>query len=85
MGFITADDTMVARLSGILRPVEVRDPTGKVLGPYTPAVPPGLLERYQRNALLFDLEEAERISATEPPGCTTEEVLRHLRSLEAKE
>jgi hypothetical protein len=85
MPSITVDDALRARLRGILHPVEIRDATGQVLGLFTPNVSPELLERYERVKALFDLEEADRAAADPRPGCTTEELLRHLAALESKD
>jgi hypothetical protein len=74
---------MLVRLRGIIQPVEIRDASGRVLGLFTPNVPPELWEKYERAKLLFDLTEAERAAADPHPGYTTSEVLRHLAALES--
>ena len=38
MNYLIAHEAMVARLTGIVEPVEIRDPAGKVLGKFTPEV-----------------------------------------------
>jgi hypothetical protein len=65
MNFLTADDAMLAQLQGIVQPVEIRDPSGKVLGHYTPLLSPEEAEAYEKAAAMFDWEEIERIAATE--------------------
>ena len=82
MNYLTADDTMLDWLRGIVEPVEIRDPDGKVLGHYAPILSRKQEALYARAAELFDLEEMERIAATEHSGCTFAEEMEHLRSLE---
>jgi hypothetical protein len=82
MNYLTADESMLARLRGIVEPVEIRDPAGKLLGRYTPVLTPEEEAAYARAAELFDLEELDRIAATDKGAYTIEQVLEHLRSLE---
>jgi hypothetical protein len=85
MNYITADNAILDRLEGILEPVEIRHPSGKVLGHYRPVRAPAEAERYEQVKGLFDLKEAERVAAVERGlGCTSAEVMRHLKSLEPK-
>lgn len=82
MSFITADDAMLARLAGLLQPVEIRDGDGNVLGHYAPSVSPELTVRYEQVKALFDRAEAEHAAAPKEPGMTTPELMRWLKSLE---
>src|SRR5262249_45060569 len=84
MNYLTADESMLARLSGRVEPVEIRDPNGRVMGQYTPFVSAELAALYEKAKTLFDLEEAERVAATEREGATIDEVMRRLQSLEPK-
>lgn len=81
MAFLTADGHFLTRLRGLSERVEVRDPEGNVLGHYTPAMSPEVRAIHEKAKGLFDLEEAERVFATEKGGHTTQEVLRWLESL----
>jgi hypothetical protein len=85
MGHITADGPLLARLGGLVDPVEIRDEDGKILGVYTPALTPEEAALYARAAELFDWDEAERVAATQREGRTFEQVMEHLRSLDRKE
>jgi hypothetical protein len=83
MNYLTADDVLLDRLSGIVEPIEIRDVSGKVLGHYTPLLSEEEKEWYARAAELFDMEEMEQRLATERgQGKTTAEVMRYLQSLE---
>jgi len=85
MSHLTADGTMLAALTRLMEPVEVRDPQGHIIGHYTPVVPPDKARMYEKVKGLFDLEEAERSAADPHPGYTTAQVLEHLRTLERQE
>ena len=86
MGFIVADDALLARLYGIVEPVEIRGPDGKVLGHYTPVLSPEQEAFYARAAELFNVEEAERIAAAEHgQGRPLKEILRRLEAGEPLE
>jgi hypothetical protein len=82
MNYLTADDLLLQRLQGIVDPVEIRDPSGKLLGHYTPVLSPEEEEAYARAAQLVDLEEMKRLAETEQQGYSIEQVKEHLRSLE---
>ena len=85
MNYLTADEELLDRLRGIVEPVEIRDPDGKVLGHYTPVVSPEQRERYEKARQLFDPEEIKRRKAAEHgQGKTTAEVLEYLKSLETQ-
>ncbi|MCI0463390.1 MAG: hypothetical protein L0Z62_41160 [Gemmataceae bacterium] len=84
MTVLTADEVLMARLRGVVEPVEIRDPAGKVLGHYTPARTPEEAAFYSWAKQTFDLEAAERAAADPRPGYTLEEVKERLRSLETK-
>jgi hypothetical protein len=83
MNHLTADELMLARLGGIVEPIEIRDPDGKLMGHYTPFVPPELAALYDKARKLFDPVEIERrLAESNGPGRTTAEVLERLRSSE---
>ena len=69
---------LVVVLSGLQETTELLDSNGKRLGIFKPAVEQDRLEQLRS---LFDLEEAERIAASERGGCSWEEVKAHLQSL----
>jgi hypothetical protein len=80
MTILTADDVMVARLEGLKEPVEIHDPSGKVLGHYTPAVSAEKAALHKKVRGLFDLEAARRTLETQrDQGRTLEEIMRDLR------
>jgi hypothetical protein len=86
MNHLTADQVWLDRLAGIVEPVEIRDPDGKVLGHYTPVLSREQEEFYARAAELFDVEEAERIAATEHgQGRPLREILERLEAGEPLE
>jgi hypothetical protein len=84
MNYLTADQELIERLAGVREPAEIRDPSGKVLGRFTPAFADEK-DKCERAAKYFDLAEAERIAATKNEGYSTEEVLQYLHSLEKRE
>jgi hypothetical protein len=71
---------MVSLLSQLKQATELRDAQGKCIGIFKPLVIDD--ERLEKLKSLFDLEEAERIAATEREGYSWEEVKEHLRLLE---
>jgi hypothetical protein len=78
---ITADGPLRDQLREAKGPVEFREPSGKLLGIYTPALSPQAAELHTQAAQLFDFKEAERILATERDrGSSLEEVKRRLTS-----
>jgi hypothetical protein len=81
MRYLTADQPLLERLGGILEPVEIRDPSGKLLGRYTPVLPDED-EANARAATYFDLAEAERTLAEENQGSSPAEVWERIRALE---
>jgi len=85
MSHVVVDEPLLARLRGMLEPVEVRDPSGHVLGHYMPTVSPEIREMYEKTKGLFDLEEAERILAAEKDkGRPLQEILRELEATNQK-
>jgi hypothetical protein len=60
MGHLVADENMLTRLGGIVTPIEIRDPDGKVLGHYTPVVSPELAAMYEKAKAMIDIKEIER-------------------------
>ena len=84
MTVLTADEVLLSRLRGVFEPVEIRDPEGKLLGHYTPALTPEEAARYAKIKDLFDLEEAERTLATQrDQGRPLADILRDLRARES--
>ena len=84
MNHLTADQELLERLAGLMEPVEIRDPSGKVLGRYTPVFADEK-DAEERAAKYFDLAAAERALAEDPKGCSLAEVWEHIRALEGKE
>jgi len=65
MVILTADGSLQNLLQGVKETAEVRDKSGKVLGHYTPVVTAEEAAWYEKAKKLFDLEEAERVLASE--------------------
>jgi hypothetical protein len=84
MNHLTADQALVERLAGVMEPVEIRDPSGKVLGRYTPVFA-GEKDARARAVKYFDLAEAERALAKDPKGCSLAEVWERIRTCEGTE
>jgi hypothetical protein len=81
MNYLTADQPLLERLTGIVEPVEIRDPDGNVMGTYTPALSPEEQEAYRQAAELFDHDEIDRIENDPGPVYSIEQVMEHLDSL----
>jgi hypothetical protein len=78
---VTVDGPLRDQFLEATGPVEVREPSGKLLGLYTPALSLQAAELHTQAAQLFDLEEAERVLAAERDrGCSLEVVKRQLVS-----
>jgi hypothetical protein len=76
MGAITATSEAISILSPLREITEIRDAQGRVLGVFTPQA----VAEEERLKSLFDLEEAERLLATERhAGRPLQEILRDLR------
>ena len=84
MSHLIVDEGLVGRLRGLVEPIEFRDPAGKILGHDTPVVSPEEAAAYEKAKKLFDLKEAECVAATQRNGCSLEELLQRLQSLEKK-
>lgn len=82
MNHLTADQVLLERLAGVMEPVEIRDPDGKVLGTFTPALSPEEAEAYRKAAELFDPAELDRIEREGGPFYTIEQVWEHIHSME---
>jgi hypothetical protein len=82
MNHLTADQPLLERLSGIVGPVEIRDPDGNVMGTYTPALSPEEQEAYRQAAALFDHEELDRIEKTDQGRHSIEDIRRMFDELE---
>lgn len=79
MSTVTADATVQQWLAQLQEVTEIRDAQGNLLGLFTPralAEP----ERMKRLKSLFDLEEAERIAATQRQGRSWAEIRRDLEA-----
>ena len=81
---LKADATLPAVLGQATELALIRDENGKVLGMFIPSAKAEDI-LYDQAAKLFDLAEIERREAEETEGHTTEEVMRHLQSLEPSE
>jgi hypothetical protein len=79
MGYIIADASLQRALAGVVGPVEVRTSEGLVLGHYTPVVDAKQAALHAKYSHVFDLEEAERIAATEHEGRPLAEVWERIR------
>jgi hypothetical protein len=79
MKHVTADQPLLERVAGIMEPVEIRDPSGKVLGRYSPVLPDEE-EASTRAARYFDLAEAERTLAEGSQGSSLAEVWERIRT-----
>lgn len=82
MNHLTADQPLLERLEGIMEPVEIRDPDGRVLGTFTPALAPEEEEAYRKAAELFDPAELDRIEREGGPVYTIEQVWEYIHSME---
>jgi hypothetical protein len=83
LNVLTADGSLQNLLRGVVQPTEIRDPSGRIMGYYTPVHSPEEAEVYAKVAGLFDLEEARRVLQTQrDQGRTLEEIMRDLRSSE---
>jgi hypothetical protein len=81
MTIVTADATLRTMLANLKDKAEFRDTAGNVLGYFTPRqLEEELL--YQRAAEVFDPEQIRRQLDEQKTGCTIEQVMAHLSSLE---
>ena len=78
MAQITLDSTVAGRLLGITQPVELCDPTGRVLGRFVP-----LIDQSQWEPVSPDVseEELDRRAKSSERRYSTAEVLTHLENL----
>ena len=78
---LTVNEEVAALLGGYVDAVEVRDERGQVLGHFIPYLTPEARDFYDHPEKYFDLEECERIAATEHgQGRPLAEILRDLES-----
>jgi hypothetical protein len=85
MSNFTVPPEFVALLTQLKQPTEFRDSQGTVLGVFTPKAE-SEEERFERIKALFDLEEAERILATErDSGRPLKEFWRDIKGQRASE
>ena len=75
---ITLDASVSSQLNGVIRPVELCDPAGRVLGRFVP-----LIDLSEWEPLSPDVSEAEldRRANSKEKRYTTAEVLAHLENL----
>jgi len=76
---ITLDVALSGKLHGIYQPVELCDPSGRVLGQFIPEVDPSEWEVVGPEP---SEEELDRLEKSNEKRYTTEEVLAYLKSLE---
>jgi hypothetical protein len=81
---LTAEGPLQEMLGNVKEAAEIRDPSGKVLGLFTPVLAGDETEAYARAETLFDADEMERLAQTEQGGYSIDEVMEHLRSLEKR-
>jgi hypothetical protein len=82
---VTADDTMLLKdVRSYLEPVEVYDPSGKLLGLFVPANLERGKELSAQVAARVDRAEIERRMKSSEEAIPFEEVLAHLRLLEVE-
>lgn len=79
---IRADQTTIDFLSQVRQPVEVQDGSGRVIGVFSPGTPEEA-RLYLHAWLSLDPEDVRRQKQMSERTYTTQEVLEHLKSLEA--
>jgi hypothetical protein len=80
MSYLTLDEKMAARFSGINETTELRTEEGKVLGTYVPAVSPEQSVCQVEVNSPFDLDLAERDLQAGLKGRSLEEIWKSLRA-----
>lgn len=83
MTSIIADAHLQAALGGCAEPVEIRDPSGKLLGHFTPA-PSKDKRAYDYIRSIADPNEWQRRKSSNDPGISTSELLAKLNSMESR-
>jgi hypothetical protein len=84
MNHLTADLALLERTAGVMEPVEIHDPNGKVLGQYVPVFADEN-EKSERAAQYFDLAEAERtLTSDKNEGSSLAEVWERIRAGEVQ-
>jgi hypothetical protein len=78
---ITLDHDLAQRLHELIEPVELCDPSGKVLGTFSPQFDMSEWEPVSPGASEEELDRRERSAQ---PRYTTEEVLEYLENLDKK-
>jgi hypothetical protein len=78
MGQFFLDANVSSQLYSLSQPVELCDPTGRVIGKYVPLVD---LTEWEPISPDISEEELDRRVKSDEPSYTTAEVLAHLRSL----
>jgi hypothetical protein len=83
MTYITADETLLQRLSGIREPVEIRDETGRVVGHYAPAETQDIKALQEEARRLFDFDKArETLQRESGKGRPLSEIWASIKSRE---
>jgi hypothetical protein len=77
---IILDASLASKLNDIIHPVELCDPSGRVMGRFVPLIDPSEWEPVSPEATEEELDRREQ--STE--WYSTEEVLAHLKNLEEK-
>ena len=87
MSTLTVDPVVVEALGPLAMPTELRDPSGKVLGVFTPSQPSAeeIAQMYARARAHFDPAEIRRRKSEPGKDYTTAEVLAYLHSLDGSE
>lgn len=81
--YLTADEAVCDFFRGVLSPVDVRDEEGRLLGHFTPHVPPELLAKYERIKASIDIEELQRIAREAiGRGSSLEEIWKRIHAAE---
>ena len=75
---ITLDASMSSRLNAVVRPVELCDPSGKVLGRFVPLID---LSEWEPLSPDISEEELDRRAVSQEKRYTTAEVLARLEKL----
>jgi hypothetical protein len=81
MNYLTADQLLMERLAGVMEPIEIRDPDGRILGRYTPVFSDDQ-EAQERAAKYFNFPEAERSLREKSQGSALAEIWERLRATE---
>lgn len=81
MSIFTLDAGICESLRNLTPPVELRDPTGRVVGEFRPKIDWSEWEPLDPNEPEVTEEELRRLAASNEPRYTTAEVIKYLESL----